>query len=122
MKKVRYINLNKYSDDRGTLLPFEYTTNCPFEIKRAFILYDVPQNKVRGKHKNLISEHLLVPIKGSCKIKCEYENKTANYLLNTPEKGLYICSGVYKQMYDFSEDCILLCFANTKYDPKEYIE
>ena len=122
MKNVELIQLKKFDDERGSLQPFEYQSNCPFEIKRVFLISNVPSNLKRGKHKNIISKHLLVTIKGNCKIKCIEDNVETIYFLDSPEKGLFINSGIYKEMYDFSEDAILLCLADTNYDPEEYVE
>lgn len=121
-KNVEVIQLKKFVDERGTLQPFEYQSNCPFEIKRIFIISDVPSYLKRGKHKNIVSKHLLVCIKGSCQIKCIEKDVETIYNLDSQEKGLYINSGIYKEMYNFSEDAILLCLSDTLYNPDEYIE
>lgn len=122
MENVKLISLKKYDDERGSLQPFEYLSNCPFEIKRVFIITDVPSDLKRGKHKNIISKHLLVCIKGSCEIKCIEDGSETIYYLNSPEKGLFINSGIYKEMYNFSEDAVLLCLSDTLYNPDEYVE
>lgn len=122
MQNVCIINLKSFIDERGTLLPFEYQSNCPFEIKRIFMIYGVPQNMIRGKHINIISQHLLISIKGSCKVKCIDNDEEKIYILDSKNKGLYINRNIYKEMYDFSEDCILMCLTDTRYDEKEYVE
>ena len=121
-KNVEIIQLKSFVDERGSLQPFEYQSNCPFEIKRVFIISDVPSDLKRGKHKNIVSKHLLVCIKGSCSIKCLEDGFETIYNLDSSEKGLFINSGVYKEMYSFSKDAILLCLSDTLYNPDEYVE
>lgn len=122
MENVKILSLKRFIDERGSLQPFEYQSNCPFEIKRVFVITAVPSGLKRGKHKNIVSKHLLVCIKGVCKIKCIENDIETIYTLDSPEKGLFINSGIYKEMYNFSEDAVLLCLSDTLYNPDEYVE
>lgn len=120
MKNVYTIKLNNFQNTMGTLLPFEYQTNCPFDIKRAFVIYNVPEDAKRGGHANRESKHLLIAIKGSCKVKCVEDNEEKIFLLNSSDVGLFINSNIYKEMFDFSNDCILLCLSDKYYNCEEY--
>lgn len=121
MKNVYTIKLNNFQNQTGTLLPFEYQTNCPFDIKRAFVIYNVPEYAKRGGHANKESKHLLIALKGSCKVKCVEDGEEKVFLLNSADIGLFINSNIYKEMFDFSNDCILLCLSDKFYNCEEYI-
>jgi dTDP-4-dehydrorhamnose 3,5-epimerase-like enzyme len=117
----RVINLKKHEDSRGKLIAYENGINCPFEIKRVFFMYENDPGAIRGAHSNQKSQFLLIAIKGKCKIKVvdgEYSN---SFILDSPEKALYLDKMVWKEISDFSEDAILLVLSSEKYDPDEYL-
>ncbi|EIX1387513.1 WxcM-like domain-containing protein [Campylobacter coli] len=122
-KKIncKLINLKYFDDKNSTLIAIEKQVNCPFEIKRIFYIFDVPKNTTRGEHANLNSEFFFIVLKGECKIKIDNGKEQKNFILNNPKQGLYIDKMLWKQMYDFSKDCILLVLSNTLYDANEYI-
>ncbi|EAJ7375635.1 WxcM-like domain-containing protein [Campylobacter coli] len=122
-KKIncKLINLKYFDDKNSTLIAIEKQVNCPFEIKRIFYIFDVPKNTIRGEHANLNSEFFFIVLKGECKIKIDNGKEQKNFILNNPKQGLYIDKMLWKQMCDFSKDCILLVLSNTLYDANEYI-
>lgn len=122
-KKIncKLINLKYFDDKNSTLIAIEKQVNCPFEIQRIFYIFDVPKNTIRGEHANLNSEFFFIVLKGECKIKIDNGKEQKNFILNNPKQGLYIDKMLWKQMYDFSKDCILLVLSNTLYDANEYI-
>lgn len=122
-KKIncKLINLKYFDDKNSTLIAIEKQVNCPFEVKRIFYIFDVPKNTIRGEHANLNSEFFFIALKGECKIKIDNGKEQKNFILNNPKQGLYMDKMLWKQMYDFSKDCILLVLSNTLYDANEYI-
>lgn len=115
------LNFKVYGDERGHLISFQKDMNCPFEIKRAFYIFDTKPGVARGQHANRNSEFLLVPINGSCKVKITDGKTTEIVELNTPHQALYLDKMLWKEMYDFSYNAILLVLTNTNYDENEYI-
>ena len=97
--------------------------DIPFEIKRVFYIFGRGNvGTVRGKHSNRKSEFVLFNIKGCSKVKTIDENYHEEvYELNAPNKGIYLPKLVWKEMYDFSEDSVLMVLTNEYYDPDEYI-
>lgn len=122
-KKIncKLINLKYFDDKNSTLIAIEKQVNCPFEVKRIFYIFDIPKNTIRGEHANLNSEFFFIALKGECKIKIDNGKEQKNFILNNPKQGLYMDKMLWKQMYDFSKDCILLVLSNTLYDTNEYI-
>ncbi|MBQ1818477.1 MAG: FdtA/QdtA family cupin domain-containing protein [Clostridia bacterium] len=109
-------------DERGWLVVAEGNKDVPFDIKRIFYIYGTEPEAVRGQHANRNSEFVLVNVAGSCKVLTrDGKGDDTVFELNKPNMGLYIPKMVWKDMYDFSSDSILLCISSEAYDPNEYI-
>lgn len=126
MKKVseqyRILEFGEFGDERGNLVVAEGSgMDIPFDIKRVFYMYGSDAEVIRGQHANRLSEFVLINVSGTSKVKVDngYESKIIE--LNRPRMGLYIETMVWKDMFDFSEDSVLLVLANTHYDGSEYI-
>lgn len=115
------IKLNVNGDNDGHLIACQYKSNCPFDVKRVFWIFDTKVGIMRGAHANKNSQFLLVAINGSCKIKVDNGKQIEIFDLNNPYTGLYLDKMIWKEMYDFSHNAILLVLTNTLYDEKEYI-
>ena len=122
INRVQMLDFRERGDDRGHLVIVEGNIDIPFEIKRVFYIYGSDADVVRGQHANRISEFVLINVAGKSKVKVkDGEGNEAIFCLNRPHTGIYIPNMVWKDMYDFSEDSVLLCLASTHYDPYEYI-
>ena len=108
-------------DERGKLVVVEGAQDIPFEIKRVFYIYGSDSQVVRGQHANRNSEFVLINVSGSSKVRVDNGFEEEIIELNRPRMGLYLPTMVWKDMYDFSEDSVLLVLANTHYDGHEYI-
>lgn len=95
--------------------------DIPFDIKRVFYIYGSDDKVVRGRHANRETEFLMVNVGGSNKVKVDNGTETAVIELNTPGMGLYLPPMLWKDMYDFSPDSVLLVLASRHYDAHEYI-
>ena len=63
--KIEIINLPKITDPRGNLTVAEQMENVPFEIKRAYWVYDVPAGESRGGHAHKRLKQFVVALSGS---------------------------------------------------------
>lgn len=117
----KLIDIKVHGDERGKLASFEKDNNIPFDVKRAFYIFDSKGSVSRGCHANRNSEFLLVVISGSCKVRLDDGYEIHNITLNNPHRALYIDKMIWKEMYDFSYNSVLLVLTNTYYDEKEYI-
>ena len=91
-------------------------------IKRCFYIYGSSKDVVRGKHANHKTEFVLINVAGTSKVKVkDGEGNEAIFCLNRPHTGIYLPTMVWKDMYDFSEDSVLLVLASEHYNPDEYI-
>ena len=108
-------------DERGKLVVVEGEDSVPFEIKRIFYIYGSDDTVKRGQHANRESEFVLINVSGTSKVRIDNGHSEAIIELDRPRMGLYIPKMVWKDMYDFSEDSVLLVIASTHYDGNEYI-
>ena len=117
----KIINFKVMGDERGSLIAFEENMNVPFDIKRVFYIYGTQEDIPRGQHSHHKTKQLLVAVNGGCKVTLDDGKEKKTYILNKPNVGLFQDSLVWGTMHDFSEDCILMVFADTYYDESDYI-
>lgn len=122
IEKIKLLEFPEYGDDRGRLVVVESGRNIPFEIKRIFYIYGSNNTIVRGNHANRKSEFVLINVSGSCRIKViDGLGNERTYCLDKPYMGIYLPVLIWKEMYDFSADSVLLVLASAYYDETEYI-
>ena len=126
MKKLsdlyEIINFKEYGDERGNLVVAEGDgMDVPFAIKRVFYMYGSDDEVIRGQHANRKTEFVLIHVSGTSKVKVDNGYETEIIELNKPRMGLYLKTMVWKDMYDFSPDSVLLVLASEHYDGEEYI-
>lgn len=118
---IKLLKFQPHGDERGQLVAAEIDKEIPFEIKRVYYIYDTLEGVRRGFHAHLKLEQILICVSGSCKIHLDNGKETAEVLLDKPYEGLYISNNMWREMYDFSPDAVLLVLASELYDEKDYI-
>lgn len=121
MELFRLLDFKDLGDERGRLVVIEGEKDIPFEIKRVFYIYGSDKTVVRGQHANKNSEFVLVNVAGNSKVRVTDGIREHIVELNKPMQAIYIPKLIWKDMYDFSSDSVLLVLANTHYDGNEYI-
>ena len=122
MNRVQMLEFPQKGDERGHLVIAEGNIDIPFDIKRVFYIYGSDPDVVRGQHANRETEFVLINVAGKSKIRVkDGEGNEAIYCLNRPHTGIYLPTMVWKDMYDFSSDSVLLVLASTHYNNEEYI-
>ena len=120
--EVKLLQFQENGDERGRLVVVEGGLDIPFEIKRVFYIYGSDSEVVRGKHANRRSEFVLINVAGSSKVRViDPSGNEVVISLTRPHTGIYLPAMVWKDMYDFSPDSVLLVLASEHYDPDEYI-
>lgn len=117
----RKLQFSDLGDERGKLVVAEGEIDIPFAIQRVFYIYGSDDTVVRGQHANRNSEFVLINVAGSSKVKITDGENQEIVTLSRPMEGLYIPKMVWKEMYEFSPDSVLLVLASTHYDGSEYI-
>lgn len=120
MQIIKYM-FQQHGDERGQLVALEECRDIPFEIKRVYYLYDTGENVTRGYHAHKNLKQILVCVKGSCKILLDNGKEKETVLLEKPYEGLYVTSNMWREMYDFSPDAVLLVLASELYNEDDYI-
>ncbi len=110
------ISFNDLGDERGKLVVVEGGQTIPFDIKRVFYIYGSDSTVVRGQHANRESEFVLINVAGKSKVRITDCREEFVVNLDRPMIGVYIPRMVWKDMYDFSPDSVLLVLASTHYD------
>lgn len=119
--RYKILNFADLGDERGFLVVVEGGLQIPFDIKRIFYIYGSDATVVRGQHANLRSEFVLINVAGSSKVKVDDGTETRIINLDQPRMGLYLSKMLWKEMYDFSPDSVLLVLSNEHYDGSEYV-
>ena len=108
-------------DVRGKLIAIENLKNIPFEIKRVYFLFGTRSNAERGSHSHISLRQMLIAVSGSCFVTLDDGSQTAKVKLGCPSQSLMVEPGVWHEMSQFSEDCVLLVLASDHYRESDYI-
>ena len=121
-EQYRVIDFKDFGDERGKLYVIEGDgIDIPFDVKRVFYMYDSDDTVVRGQHANRETEFVLINVAGKSKVRITDGKEQLVVELDRPMMGVYIPKMIWKDMYDFSPDSVLLVLASTHYDGEEYI-
>ena len=120
MQVIKYA-FQQHGDDRGMLVALEEYKDIPFEIKRVYYMYDTKKDVHRGFHAHKSLEQILICIHGSCKVLLDNGTEKNIVSLEKPYEGLYIANNMWREMYDFSEDAVLMVLASEYYKEEDYI-
>ena len=122
IKDVKMMEFRELGDERGHLVVVEGCKNIPFDIKRVFYIFGSTPDVIRGQHANAKSSFCLINVSGKSKVKVvDQSGNTKIFHLDRPHVGLYIPPMIWKDMYDFTHDSVLLVISDTHYDNNEYI-
>ncbi len=118
----KIVNLEKHGDERGELIAIEsLSEQIDFEIKRVYYLYDTLPGVIRGLHAHKCLKQMIVCTSGFCKIKLDDGTNSEIIVLNDPSKGLIIENNIWREMFDFSDDAVLMVLASEHYNESDYI-
>jgi len=121
MAKYNFISFQTLGDDRGSLIAIEQGYNAPFEIKRVYYIFDTKEGVKRGFHAHKNLQQLCIAVKGNCTFVLDDGEKREEIKLTNPNQGLYIENNIWREMKEFSSDCVLVVLASEHYDENDYI-
>jgi len=119
--ETKFYNLQVRGDDRGSLTVVEGNIDIPFEIKRVYYIFQTKMDVRRGFHAHKKLEQIAICVAGSCKFHLDNGRETSEVLLDSPSRGLYVGKMIWREMYDFTPDCVLMVFASEHYSEADYI-
>jgi len=120
MQVIKYM-FQPHGDERGQLVALEEYKDIPFEIKRVYYMYDTKEGVHRGFHAHKSLKQILFCVSGSCKILLDNGKEKKVIPLERPYEGLYVSNDMWREMYDFSPDAVLMVLASDLYDENDYI-
>ena len=119
--EIQCVQLHKHGDSRGMLVALEQDGNVPFVIRRVYYLFATNGGVHRGRHAHRHLNQLAVAVRGSVTFLLDDGSGPVEVVLDDPSYGLHLGSMVWRELYDFSEDCVLMVLADHPYDPDDYI-
>ena len=121
IENLQIIHLPKIEDSRGNLSFLESINHIPFEILRAYWIYDVPGGYERGGHAFKQQEEFIISLSGSFDVLTDDGTNKQVFTLNRSYYGLFVPSGIWRQMNNFSTNSLALVLSSTKYSDTDYI-
>ncbi|MFM5800091.1 FdtA/QdtA family cupin domain-containing protein [Aeromonas caviae] len=121
MSLIKLIEFPMLGDERGSLLSLESNKNIPFDIKRVYYIFNTVNGISRGFHAHKALKQVAIAVSGSCRFVLDDGVDKADVILDMPTKGLLIESFMWREMHDFSDDCVLMVLADQLYDESDYI-
>ena len=118
---VKWIDFPPLGDQRGSLVAVESNQTIPFDIKRVYYLFNTLEGVTRGMHAHLALKQVMLCVTGSCKVLLDDGSTRESITLDSPIKGLLLESLVWREMSEFSPDCVLLVIASEHYDENDYL-
>ena len=120
MQTVKY-RFEPHGDERGQLVALEELRDIPFSIRRVYYMYDTVPGVVRGGHAHRNLEQIRICVHGSCRVRLDDGREKTEVLLDDPCEGLYLANDMWREMYDFTPDAVLMVLASELYDESDYI-
>lgn len=118
---VKILPLQPHGDERGSLVALEEGKNIPFQVKRVYYMFNTKSGVRRGFHAHKTLKQVAIAVRGSCRFLLDDGQERVEVMLDNPAQGLVIESFMWREMYDFSEDCVLMVLADQLYDESDYI-
>jgi dTDP-4-dehydrorhamnose 3,5-epimerase-like enzyme len=118
---IKHIQLKSCGDERGSLIALEEKANIPFEIKRVYYMFKTGEDVRRGFHAHKTLKQVAIAVRGSCKFLLNDGSEQIVVTLDHPAQGLLIESFMWREMFDFSPDCVLMVLADQIYDEADYV-
>ena len=121
MSLIKTVNFKPLGDDRGSLVALEAKKSVPFDIKRVYYIFGTKEGVSRGYHAHRNLKQVAVCVTGSCRFVLDDGSQQAEIILDSSTKGLLIEGLVWREMHDFTPDCVLMVLASEYYDETDYI-
>ena len=119
--QIKLIPLQAHGDERGSLVALEEGQNIPFEIKRVYYMFKTKEGVRRGFHAHKQLKQVAIAVRGSCRFVLDDGKERVELLLDNPAQGLLIESFMWREMYDFTDDCVLMVLADQWYSESDYV-
>ena len=120
LNDIQLIKLPVIEDVRGNLA-FIQNDVLPFEFKRIYYLFDVPSTAFRGGHSHINQHEILIALSGSFEVVLDDGTQKKTFVLNKPNVGLPISTGIWRELQNFSSGAVCLVIASDIFEEADYI-
>jgi mannose-6-phosphate isomerase-like protein (cupin superfamily) len=117
---IQLLKIPVVEDVRGNLGIIQ-SGFLPFEFKRVYYLFDVPSSAFRGGHSHIDQHEVLIALSGSFEVTVNDGSEKKHFLLNKPNVGLLIPTGIWRELENFSSGAVCLVLASDDFLEKDYI-
>ncbi len=118
---IKFLKFETHQDERGSLISLESSKNIPFDIKRVYYIFKNGADVIRGQHAHKKLKQIYIVVSGSCKVILDDGNKKEIITLDNPDIGMVFDSIIWRELFDFSQDCVLMVLADDFYDEEDCI-
>ena len=118
--ECRLVQLPRLSDGRGSLSFVQPGPLLPFEIRRVYFIYDVPEGQVRGAHGHQKLQQLMVAVAGAVDVEVDDGRQRLTFRLDAPDVGLYVCPMIWRNLTSFQPGTVCMVLASEPYDEADY--
>ena len=119
--QIRKYVFEPHGDEREQLVAIEECRDIPFDVKRVYYMYDTVPDAIRGKHAHKCLQQILICVHGSCRVLLDDGTEKEIVILDKPNEGIYISNDIWREMFNFSPDAVLMVLASELYDENDYI-
>ena len=119
--EIERVQLQSHGDNGGMLIALEQNRNVPFTIRRVYYIFATKSDVHRGRHAHRLLHQMAVTVRGSVTFLLDDGSGPTKVVLDDPSQGLLLGRMVWRELYDFSDDCVLMVLADQLYDPSDYI-
>jgi dTDP-4-dehydrorhamnose 3,5-epimerase-like enzyme len=118
---IQLLPLQIHGDSRGSLISLEDHKNVPFDIRRIYYMFGTQEGVSRGYHAHKSLRQMVIAVRGSCRFVLDDGRERVTVTLDNPAQGLVVEEMIWREMHEFSEDCVLVVLANAHFDESDYI-
>ena len=118
---IKFLKFETHQDERGSLISLESNKNIPFDIKRVYYIFKNGADVIRGQHAHKKLKQIYIVVSGSCKVILDDGNKKEIITLDNPDIGMVFDRIIWRELFDFSQDCVLMVLADDFYDEEDCI-
>ena len=120
LEDLELLDIPTIADTRGNLAVIEKDI-LPYQVKRVYYLFDVPSDSFRGGHAHKEQLEFLIALSGSFTVTIDNGKSKKSFLLNKPNKGLLLPTGIWRELEDFSSGAVCLVLSSCEFDEGDYI-
>ncbi|MDA9804370.1 FdtA/QdtA family cupin domain-containing protein [Flavobacteriaceae bacterium] len=120
LEDLELLDIPTIADTRGNLAVIEKDI-LPYQVKRVYYLFDVPSDSFRGGHAHKEQLEFLIALSGSFTVTIDNGKSKKSFLLNKPNKGLLLPTGIWRELEDFSSGAVCLVLSSGEFDEGDYI-